>query len=228
MMNQKEKFYQVLSRFQEKKILEHIVLVGSWAEVIYQEANLMDGFRASTRTFDLDFAIRSRYKQFNPPFNIPEVLNTLGFNLEMRFPDGFEKYDYFEDGIALYVEFLTYTSGRGHEGPVDLDQFNVKAEATSTLNILLNHTILLLVKDLKVNVPSPCAYVMQKMVINRERDLGKREKDFRAIEGILFYIQQSAILIRELEIVYNDLTSKQKKTVKAYCEEKSIELPFPV
>jgi hypothetical protein len=216
--NQKQKFWEVIDSFEKNELLEHLMLIGSWAELIYQEGNALDGFKATTRTFDLDFLIKSRYKQFKPPKNIPKVLKEQGFNLEHLFPDDYWKFDYYEDGVALYVEFLVPEIGRGAMGPVELEQYSLKATALRHLNILSNHAITINVNGYDILVPAPAAYVLQKMVINRDRKPDKRIKDSRAIESILSYIHESFELTEELRKIYNSLTKKQKSKIDQFCE----------
>jgi len=222
---QKDKFYEVLHSFEEEGILEHLVLVGSWCEVIYQEGNLMEGFRATTRTYDLDFLIRNRFKKIKPPFDVPNTLKSLGFEVDHQWPSGFEKYDYFgEDSVALYVEFLVAEIGRGSQEPVQFDQFGVKATSLKSLDLLSNYTITITVDNVSVNVPAPGAYVIQKMIINSERSPEKQEKDSRAVEEVLYFIKQSEELTRELSVIYNDLTKKQQKKVTSFCDQLHIDL----
>ena len=216
--NQKQKFWEVIDSFEKNELLEHLMLIGSWAELIYQDGNVLDGFKATSRTFDLDFLIKSRYKQFNPPKDIPKILKEQGFDLEHRYPDDYWKFDYYEDSIALYVEFLVPEIGRGAVGPVECEQYSLKATALRHLDILSTHAITVNTNGYDIIVPAPAAYVLQKMIINEERKPDKRTKDQRAIDNILSYIHESSELTEELKRTYESLTKKQKKKINQYCE----------
>lgn len=222
--DQRQKFWEVINSFKENELLEHLMLIGSWAELIYQEGNVLEGFKATSRTYDLDFLIKSRYKKFNPPKDIPKILEEQGFNLEHMFPDDYWKFDYYEDSVALYIEFLVPETGPPTAGPVELEQYSLKAMAMRNLTILTAHAIKVNVNGYDVLVPSPAAYILQKMVINKDRKLEKSIKDQRAIENILSYIHESFELTEEVKITFEALTKKQQKKINEYCETHVIDL----
>ena len=43
--SQKQTFWQTIALFHDVGVLEHIVVVGSWAEYLYQESGVIPGFR---------------------------------------------------------------------------------------------------------------------------------------------------------------------------------------
>lgn len=57
--SQKQTFWQTIALFHDVGVLEYIVVVGSWAEYLYQEAGLIPGFRSSFRTQDFDVLLRN-------------------------------------------------------------------------------------------------------------------------------------------------------------------------
>ncbi|MCK5764010.1 MAG: hypothetical protein KAH05_07815 [Clostridiales bacterium] len=197
--NQLQKFWEIIASFEKNELLEHLMIIGSWAEVIYQEGNVVKDFKATSRTYDLDFLIKSRFKKFNPPKDVAKILENQGFELEHRYPDGFWKFDYFDKSIALYVEFLVPEIGRGVKRPVNFEQYKLKATALRHLEILSDYAITVNANGYDVLVPAPTAYVLQKMIINKERELEKQLKDQRAIDNILSYIHESFNLIEELK-----------------------------
>ena len=43
--SQKQTFWQTIALFHDVGVLEHIVVVGRWAEYLYQESGVIPGFR---------------------------------------------------------------------------------------------------------------------------------------------------------------------------------------
>lgn len=216
-------FWDILKSFQEVGLNQHMILIGSWAELVYQESDMMEGFKATTRTFDLDFLIRSRHKKFSPPYDVPKILEDKGFNLEFSWPDGHWKFDYFEEGVALYIEFLVPEQGKGSSKSVEFPQYNLKAHSLRDLDILMEHAVAVSVNRIDVMVPAPGAYVLQKMVIHKQRQQEKQEKDARAIEEVFYWICKHPLLLDELRFIYEkDLTAKQRIAVDSYCSEHGI------
>ena len=38
---------------------EHVMLIGSWAELLYERSGLLEGFEPSIKTMDIDFLVRN-------------------------------------------------------------------------------------------------------------------------------------------------------------------------
>ena len=47
--------------------LQHAMLIGSWAELLYERAGLLEGFEPSIKTMDIDFLVRNMRRP------VPEV-----------------------------------------------------------------------------------------------------------------------------------------------------------
>lgn len=47
--------------------LQHVMLIGSWAELLYERAGLLEGFEPSIKTMDIDFLVRNMRRP------VPEV-----------------------------------------------------------------------------------------------------------------------------------------------------------
>ena len=55
---QQKEFLDFITLLDENGLLPHVVLVGSWAEYLYQHGNVLDGFISAAKTLDIDFLIR--------------------------------------------------------------------------------------------------------------------------------------------------------------------------
>lgn len=50
---QQQAFKRVLDLLHEAGCLPYVVLIGSWAEFVYREASLLEGFNSNIRTLDV-------------------------------------------------------------------------------------------------------------------------------------------------------------------------------
>lgn len=78
---------------------------------------------------------------------------------------------------------------------------------------------------LKVNVVSPIAFVLQKLLINNERKSEyKKQKDLDAIRYVLSFIKASKKYSDELRESLDSYPKKWKKTILETAKENDIEL----
>jgi len=55
MNNIKKIFWKTIKILEKNKFLEHVILIGSWAEYIYEVSGYLKGFEANLKTKDIDF-----------------------------------------------------------------------------------------------------------------------------------------------------------------------------
>lgn len=56
---QQQAFLKVLDLVEEAGCIDHVILVGSWAEFTYREAEVLPGFCPNIKTMDVDFLVRN-------------------------------------------------------------------------------------------------------------------------------------------------------------------------
>ena len=54
---QKASFHEILTILSEHGLLDHLILIGSWAEFIYETSGILGTFEANLRTRDYDFFV---------------------------------------------------------------------------------------------------------------------------------------------------------------------------
>lgn len=59
MSSQADELVRFLRVMDEAGCLEHVVLIGSWAEYVWWHAGLLEGFRPNIRTLDIDLLVRN-------------------------------------------------------------------------------------------------------------------------------------------------------------------------
>ncbi len=215
----KKIFWETIRILENNKILEHVVLIGSWAEYIYEKSGCLKEFEANLKTRDIDFLIRNINKP-REGINIVDVLEKEGFETSIDYISGIYK---FYKGKDLELEFLVREMGRGQSEPYEVPSFGIKAEGLRNINILIDNIDVIEVEDIKINVPTPEAYLFQKIIINSKRK-NKAEKDYLSIENLLENIKSSDLEFKKLKDLFNILTKRQKKIISKFLKDNLLEL----
>lgn len=215
----KKIFWETIRILENNKILEHVVLIGSWAEYIYEKSGYLKEFEANLKIRDIDFLIRNINKP-REGINIVDVLEKEGFETSIDYISGVYK---FYKGKDLELEFLVREMGRGQSEPYEVTSFGIKAEGLRNTNILIDNIDVIEVGDIKVIVPTPQAYLFQKIIINSKRK-NKAEKDYLSIENLLENIKSSDSEFQKLKDLFNVLTKKQKKIISKFLKDNLLEL----
>lgn len=219
MENKKSLFWDTIRIFSENNILEDVILIGSWAEYMYEVANYFKGFEANLYTKDIDFLIKNIRKP-KDKINLVGIMEKEGFVIEIDYISGLHK---FYKDKELEIEFLVREMGKGQMEPYDVESFGIKAEGLRNLDILIENAIALKVKCFEVYVPSPQSYILHKMIISKNRK-EKIEKDYLGIDNLLNHIKQSESEMSKLKNLYMKLTRKQKEKVDKFCKRNLIKL----
>lgn len=185
--------------------LDYVMLVGSWAEYLYRELGVLKGFDPSIRTLDIDFLVRNLRKP-SEPLGLAAAAREAGYLVES---DRLTSATKIMDRSGLEIEFLIGKMGAGAESALKTN-IGVTAQSLWHMDILARNAMSVAYFDMKVFVPSPEAYAVHKMVINKERK-GKSEKDVRAVIGIWPYLDKD-----EVERIIGTLTKKECVSVNAF------------
>lgn len=204
---QEAAFSRVLSLLDEAGCMRHVVLVGSWAEFVYREADIIAGFNPNITTRDVDFLVRN-LRRPNPAAQLVPLARERGFYIESDRLNGTTK---LLDTTGLEVEFLIGKMGAGVE-PALKTNVGVTAQALRHMEILSRNLIEARFLEYTLNVPTPEAYAVHKMVINKERGI-KAEKDARAVCNLMPLLNQEG-----LRVVFAALSRKEKARVREFAE----------
>ena len=215
----KKIFWETIKILKNNNILEHVVLIGSWAEYIYEKSGYLKNFEANLKTRDIDFLIRNINKP-REAINIVDVLEKEGFETSIDYISGIYK---FYKGKDLELEFLVREMGSGQSEPYEVPSFGIKAEGLRNTNMLIDNIDVIEVEDIKIIVPTPQAYLFQKIIINSKRK-SKAEKDYLSIENLLENIKSSDSEFQKLKDLFNVLTKKQKKIISKFLKDNLLEL----
>ena len=210
-----ENFVETLNILDGLNLLDHVILIGSWAEYLYEQCQLIDGFISTTKTLDIDFLVRNIRKP-REKVALVDAFQDKGYELAFRhtgvvtlIKDGFE------------VEFLAKQIGKP-EPVVESPNFG-KLETLGHMSIIDENTLTVVYQGVTVIIPHPAAFALHKMVINKDRK-AKQEKDANAVKNLVYALEEDEVLVGAFQVMYSTLTAKERKAVKGFSEKYSLDL----
>jgi len=215
MIEYESNLMETLEILNENKILNQLILIGSWAEYLYEKCDVISNFISTTKTEDIDFLLPDVKKRMDK-VNLYEI---------------FEKNDYISDisreGIVVFrkdnfeVEFLTRQYGVP-KSPVKSEALGIMVESLGDMTIIVTNTIIVNYYKINVKIPDPVAFMLHKILINSKRG-EKKEKDKLAIRNLMFYIEDAEEYKVKIMAMYDSLTDKEKKTVEKFIDENNLD-----
>ncbi|NPV92658.1 MAG: hypothetical protein HPY50_17970 [Firmicutes bacterium] len=218
MINQREAFNKVLEAIARIRLLDHVIIIGSWAEYLY-ETVYFPGYIANLRTMDIDLLIPNINKV--PKVELITALEEHDFAVKQDTLTGTTKFFHIEG--LLEVEFLVRELGRGKTEPYDVKPLGIRVEGLRFLDIVKDNVMDITYNGLALRVPTPQAYILHKLLIYPYRK-EKREKDMRSVEQILETIVSSEEEKSKLSLIFNGLSRSEKNTILKVCKENAIEV----
>ncbi len=174
-----EPFLELLGLFNELGIDKNVVLIGSWAEIFYDE--MLDDFNASIKTSDIDFL----YLNLNKPdqkIRLTNILAQYDYLYKEDYMTGKSKY-YNND---IEIEFLSKITRSGKQ-IVPIKNLGINAECLGGLELIEHNYITFksVRYNITINIPKPTIYCIHKILINDSRSSLKASKDRQSIKRLL-------------------------------------------
>ena len=160
--------------------LEHVAIIGSWAERLYSVCNVVPGFNFMPITRDLDVLVINMRRP-STPISLIEIAKNSGAIVESDRMTSSTRI--LIDG-AFEMEFLIAKRGAGLESSLKTN-IGVTADSLRHLDILLNNLVAVEYGGVAVNVPVPEAYAIQKLVIHGDRMSQRSGKDIKDAEAVI-------------------------------------------
>ena len=207
-------FWDCISVFDSEGLLSLTMLIGSWAEYMYQYQYDW-GYDIELQTRDADFL----YPNLNRPgrkIPIIEKLRAKGFIYNEDRMTGIGK---FMKEDLLEIEFLVRILGEGSRMYETIPSIGIKAVGFRDMNVLSSHPMFVERNGYVITVPEPEAYIVQKLLANPDRSEGKQEKDIQAIRELLKYIDKD-----KLHNIIDKLVKKQQEKIKKVCKDNFIKI----
>lgn len=208
---QRTEFLRFVKMLSDNDCLNHVILIGSWAEYIYKETSMMPGFEPNIKTLDVDFLIKNMRKPL-PPKNISVLAKEEGYLVDKDILNGTTK---IFDRTGLEIEFLINKTGAGLENSIDTN-LGVTAQSLRHLHVLLENTTAVKYLGMTITVPIPEAYVLHKIIINNQRGR-KQEKDKHAVLNLWKHINPT--IFNEL---YGGMKKKEQHAVEHFLLENNL------
>ena len=205
----------ILRRFYDLGILDKVILIGSWAGLLYREYFNKTSYRFTPRTTDIDFLVPTPLR-LKEKVDLPKELEDLNYIIQFSGQRGYIKLGHPE----LSIEFIVPERGRGSDKPYPLNKLAINAQPLRYMDLLIKNVITLSYKGIPVHVPHPTAFVLQKLIlISYRKKEEKKLKDIDIAKSILYEIANNKDSKTHLKSTYASLPKKwQSKIIKQLTE----------
>ena len=199
---------KILRIFHKVKILDEIIIIGSWCLYFYRTYFSSVDYTLQLRTRDIDFLVPIP-PRFSRKVDIPGLLKDLGFVVDFMGAKGYMRMEHPE----LIVEFLVPEYGHGRNTPYPLPQLGLNAQALRFLDFLARNVIAVKIDGMTIKVPHPAAFALQKLLVfERRTKQDKAERDRKQAIMVLDFIMEKKAY-RELKSIFNSMSESWKKKV---------------
>ena len=203
---QEKEFWNIIETFKTEGLLPYVMLIGSWAEYIYQYC-FESGFKANVRTTDVDFLYRNLHQPKNKGFNVVKALEDKGFIYRQNRNSGVAK---FTKEDVLDIEFLIRVLGKGDPQHQKIPSLGIVGIGLRDVNMLERYPLVAEVRGYKLTIPEPEIYVLHKTFISSKRlKPEKREKDLDSVRELIPYINKE-----HMRTIFNGLGKNQQRVIE--------------
>jgi len=203
---QEKEFWNIIEIFKSEGLLPYVMVIGSWAEYIYQ-SHIKSGFKANLRTTDVDFLYKNLLRPVGKNFDIVKALENKGFASKQNRTSGVTKFT--KEGV-LDIEFLIRVLSKGDPQHRKIPSLGIVGIGLRDVNMLEQYPLVVEVKGYTLIIPEPEIYVLHKTLISSKRlKAEKREKDLDSVRGLLPYVNKE-----HMKFMFNKLGKKQQKTIE--------------
>lgn len=205
--SQQKEALHLLKLLNDNDILDHVILIGSWAEFMYAQTGVLPGYTMTLRTLDIDFLVKN-LRRPTQPISLPHLAKEVGYVVD---------HDIIMDTTKLYspnggleIEFLIPQKGSGTHRILSTN-LGVNAQALRHLSAIVDNSITVDFLGMQIQIPCPEVYVLTKMIINEDRTLLKQMKDMQAVARLLPFID-----FTKFDQLYSASTKKEKASVQRF------------
>ncbi|MCB0307950.1 MAG: hypothetical protein KDD48_01150 [Bdellovibrionales bacterium] len=199
----------VLKLLHEEKVLDHVLLVGSWCMFFYKDLFPKKEFSA-LRTRDMDFLVPLPC-QLKSDVDIQPLLEKLGFLVEFH-SDGSMSFDHPE----LMIDFLVPEKGPPKDKPVNIKQLHIKAQALRFMDILLTDPVQIKYQGITMLAPHPVRFGFHKVLIStRRQKKDKAQNDLSQGVDILSICHHVPTYKDSMKTIFESFHKNQRKVIES-------------
>jgi hypothetical protein len=200
---------EVLRRLDNSGVLKHVVLVGSWCTLFYEDYFAGIKYASVLKTRDIDFLI-PRPAAIKQTVDIAELLKDLGFVTGFTGWEGYMRLEH----PQLIVEFLVPETGREYGKPYNLPKLGLNAQALRFLDFLSKNTITVEIKKIKLLLPHPVNFALHKLLVaGKRRNKEKTGKDIQDAARILNALIEKSET-KSIKNVFSSMPRKWQNKIK--------------
>jgi len=213
-------FFKILSALEHEGILKHFIIIGGWCQRLYRYHYNNPPEISALRTADIDLLVQNP-KKIIKQVDLYEIFHKLGFDETYSNPEGYIKYVHPE----LEIEFLVQEIGKSKNKPFPLKKLNTNAQRLRYLDIIEKYPMEIDFHGLKVFVPQPAAFVINKFITSqRRKDEAKKMKDLVTATELGIYILQDNHQKKSLRDIFKSLKPRLQTKLLNIIKEQSEEV----
>lgn len=179
---------EVLTRLHRVKVLDKIIIIGSWCLVFYNQYFQDKTYSHILGTRDIDLLIPLPPPQWPHNVDIPSLLDDLDFVVIHSALTGAIKLSH----PLLNLEFLVPEQGRGSDKPMAFPELKINAQRLRFLSYLLENSVKVHYEGLPLRLPHPARFALHKLIIaTRRANKDKAARDINQALSLLHTIFQT-------------------------------------
>ena len=211
-----DEIYSLLKSIERQGVLKHLIIIGSWVTLFYQDYFKNQDFHPVIRTTDIDFLIPKKPPQ-NLKTDLSATFREMGFSEEFT-QDGWIKFE----RPDLHIEFLCPRLGPQSDKPKSIPQLGINARPLRFMSLVAHNTIPCTFRGIKIVIPHPAVFSLHKLIISCRRTKNvKRENDRQQAEAVLTAMTNPKD-ISLLTQTYHRLSKKEKNYIAQAIEKKPL------
>lgn len=183
-------FNEFLNVLKEAKCFDNVLIIGSWAEYLYEQTNYLQDFHPPMGTKDLDLFIRN-IRMPEQEKSIAECAHAHGFLSRVDYDS---QINMFVGNDEFEVEFLVGANWKEIDESrwQPMSELGIRATAKPDMWPMNDFFTTVRYNGINVHIPEPEAYFTHKILINNTRG-EKSISDRQKINHILPYLDKDRL-----------------------------------
>lgn len=193
--------YPVLKELQDRKALEHLVLIGGQAFNCYYYTFKESTLRPKSTT-DADFLIPHPHRKIRGHVNIHDILTGMGFS-ERKTDWHHRILSYEKDKFDVEFIYPAFKESHGRTEPIP--SLGINAVALNYHQGYSKYRMEVTYRDVRFFIPEPEAFLFVKYITSQGRNnIEKKMKDLDTAQSMALFVAASEERMSRLVVILND------------------------